>query len=93
MVIEVVSDREGGEDTEKLQAYAEIGVCDYAIFDPDRLLSPELLRFVSSRHRSSRFVHDPRAAACVPPFPPAVAPASIELYPHTHSCRLLFAVL
>src|SRR5271157_4696211 len=40
VVIEVVSNREGGEDTEKLEAYAEIGVCDYAIFDPDRMLSP-----------------------------------------------------
>ncbi len=44
VVIEVVSNREGGEDTEKLAAYAEIRVCDYAIFDPDRLLGPELLR-------------------------------------------------
>ncbi len=44
VVIEVVSNREGDEDTKKLEAYAEIGVSDYAIFDPDRLLSPELLR-------------------------------------------------
>ncbi len=44
VVIEVVSNREVGEDREKLEAYAEVGVSDYAIFDPDRLLSPELLR-------------------------------------------------
>ena len=44
VVIEVVSNREGGEDTEKLDVYAEVGVRDYAIFDPDRLLGPELLR-------------------------------------------------
>ena len=44
VVIEVVSNREGGEDTDKLAAYAEVGVRDYAIFDPDRLLGPELLR-------------------------------------------------
>jgi len=44
VVIEIVSNREGGEDTEKLETYAEIGVRYYAIFDPDRLLSPELLR-------------------------------------------------
>jgi Uma2 family endonuclease len=44
VVIEVVSNREGGEDTAKLAAYARIHVGYYAIFDPDRLLSPELLR-------------------------------------------------
>ena len=44
VVIEVVSNREGGEDTEKLEIYAEIGVRDYAIFDPDRWLSPDVLR-------------------------------------------------
>ena len=44
VVIEVVSNREGGEDTGKLEVYAEVGVRDYAIFDPDRLLGPELLR-------------------------------------------------
>jgi hypothetical protein len=44
VVIEVVSNREGGEDREKLDAYAEIGVRYYAIFDPDRLLGPEMLR-------------------------------------------------
>jgi hypothetical protein len=44
VVIEVVSNREGGEDTAKLDLYAEIGVGNYGIYDPDRLLSAELLR-------------------------------------------------
>jgi hypothetical protein len=44
VVIEVVSNREGGEDAEKLELYAEIGVRDYAIYDPDNLLGSGLLR-------------------------------------------------
>jgi Uma2 family endonuclease len=44
VVIEVVSNREGGEDTEKFAAYARIGIRFYVILDPDRLLGPDLLR-------------------------------------------------
>ena len=44
VVIEVVSNREGGEDGEKLVKYAEIGVRYYVIFDPDLLLGDEILR-------------------------------------------------
>jgi len=44
VVIEVVSNREGGEDTEKLAAYARIGVRYYAIFDPAKLLADQELR-------------------------------------------------
>ena len=44
VVIEVVSNREGGEDSEKLAAYARVAVRYYVIFDPERLLSPEVLR-------------------------------------------------
>ncbi len=44
VVIEVVSNREGGEDAEKLVGYAQFGVRYYVIFDPDRLLSNETLR-------------------------------------------------
>jgi hypothetical protein len=43
-VVEVVSNREGGEDTIKLATYARIGVTYYAIFDPFRSLSDEPLR-------------------------------------------------
>jgi Uma2 family endonuclease len=43
-VIEVVSNREGGEDAKKLEIYARIGVRYYAIYDPDLFLSDEVLR-------------------------------------------------
>jgi hypothetical protein len=43
-VVEVVSNREGGEDTTKLATYARIGITYYAILDPFRCLSDELLR-------------------------------------------------
>lgn len=44
VVIEVVSNREGGEDTHKLAANARGRVPCYVIFDPDRLLKAEVLR-------------------------------------------------
>jgi Uma2 family endonuclease len=44
VVIEVVSNTEGGEDTVKLAGYARAGVRYYVIFDPFRLLSDEVLR-------------------------------------------------
>ncbi len=44
VVMEVVSNLEGGEDSEKLAAYARIAVRNYVIFDPDTLLGPEVLR-------------------------------------------------
>ncbi len=44
VVVELVSDRRGGEDTTKLLKYAEIGVSYYVIFDPDKHLSDDGLR-------------------------------------------------
>jgi Uma2 family endonuclease len=44
LVVEVVSNRKGGEDSNKLALYAEIGIRYYVIFDPDRELSDERLR-------------------------------------------------
>ena len=44
VVIEIVSNRKGGEDTDKLATYAEIGIRYYVIYDPDRLLGAEELR-------------------------------------------------
>ena len=43
-VIEVVSNKEGGEDTKKVAGYARIGVRYYVIYDPERLLSEQVLR-------------------------------------------------
>lgn len=51
VVIEIVSNRIGGEDTEKLQGYARIGIPYYAIFDPDCELSHEVLRVYRSNGR------------------------------------------
>ncbi len=44
VVIEIVSNREGGEDSAKLAAYARIGVTYYVIFDPDEELRSAVLR-------------------------------------------------
>lgn len=45
VVIEIVSNNEGGEDTSKKRKYAELGILYYAIFDPFHELSEETLRF------------------------------------------------
>lgn len=44
VVIEVVSNREGGEDDRKRTIYARIGVAYYAIFDPEQHLGDKVLR-------------------------------------------------
>ena len=44
VVIEIVSNDEGGEDTTKLQIYEDIGVKNYVIFDPLQRLNDETLR-------------------------------------------------
>ncbi len=44
VVIEVVSNRQGGEETEKYAIYAQIKVPYYVIYDPQRLLSQRPLR-------------------------------------------------
>ncbi len=43
-VIEVVSNKEGGEDSIKLKGYAQIGIPHYVILDPDRRLDSRILR-------------------------------------------------
>ncbi len=44
VAIEIVSNREGGEDTEKLAIYFRIGVPYYVIFDPEKELGGGVLR-------------------------------------------------
>jgi Uma2 family endonuclease len=44
VVVEVVSNREGGEDTDNLDTYAQAGARYYVIFDPETLLGSEMLR-------------------------------------------------
>ena len=43
-VIEVVSNKDGGEDSIKLKGYAQIGIPHYVIFDPDRCIDDRILR-------------------------------------------------
>ncbi len=44
VAIEVVSNREGGEDTKKLERYANSRIASYVIYDPELHLSKEPLR-------------------------------------------------
>jgi Uma2 family endonuclease len=44
VIIEIVSDRMGGEDVYKKNLYADLGVAYYAIFDPDHYLSEDTLQ-------------------------------------------------
>ena len=44
VVVEIVSNKEGGELDHKLKAYARKGIYYYVIFDPMRLLSEDVLR-------------------------------------------------
>ncbi len=44
VVVEIVSDRRGGEDTHKLRRYARLRVLYYVIYDPRNLLGQGVLR-------------------------------------------------
>jgi len=44
VVVEVVSNRKGGEDSDKLAAYARVRIPYYVIYDPDKLLGDRTLR-------------------------------------------------
>jgi Uma2 family endonuclease len=44
VVIEIVSNDEGGEDSDKLEDYARVGVGYYVIFDPEDVLGGGVLR-------------------------------------------------
>jgi Uma2 family endonuclease len=59
VVVEVVSNREGGEDSDKLAGYARIGVRYYVIFDPDGLLSDRPLRAYCLEARGYREITEP----------------------------------
>lgn len=58
LILEVVSDRRGGEDGYKLRAYARMGVSFYVIYDPDDLLGGGVLRAFAI-HRQSYEPFDP----------------------------------
>jgi len=52
VVIEVVSDRTGGELTHKLRDYARFGIPYYVVFDPLQRLGEEVLRVFELRGRT-----------------------------------------
>lgn len=58
-VVEVVSNREGGEDSDKLAGYAQIGVCYYVIYDPEDLLGGGTLRGYKLDGRRYRQLAEP----------------------------------
>jgi Uma2 family endonuclease len=51
-VVEIVSNREGGETDRKRTRYAQLGIGYYIIFDPQRLLGDERLRCNELRGRT-----------------------------------------
>jgi Uma2 family endonuclease len=61
LVVEIVSNREGGEDGEKKQQYARMRVPYYVIYDPQQQLMPEVLTvyrlngFAYERKTDARF--------------------------------------
>ncbi len=59
VVVEVVSNREGGENSDKLTGYARIGICYYVIYDPDAWLSADPLRAFKLDGRKYRPLAEP----------------------------------
>lgn len=59
VVVEIVSDRRGGEADVKMRAYARIGVVFYVIYDPDDLLEGGVLRAFTLNRRRYEAI-DPR---------------------------------
>lgn len=59
VVVEVVSNRKGGEDSAKLRGYAGTRVPYYVIFDPDALLGDEVLRAYELQRLKYRLLEDP----------------------------------
>ncbi len=51
-VIEIVSDKEGGETTDKMLKYAQIGILYYAIYDPWQEVQAEPLRVFVLRDKT-----------------------------------------
>jgi Uma2 family endonuclease len=59
VVIEIVSNRRGREDSDKLEGYAQIRVPYYAILDPECMLSGEVLRVFELQRFAYRPLEDP----------------------------------
>ena len=59
VIVEIVSNRRGGEDTDMLRGYAQIRVPYYAIYDPEGVLSDEVLRVFEFHRFTYRRLDDP----------------------------------
>ncbi len=59
VVIEIVSNREGGEDSNKLRDYAKMGVSYYAIFDPEHYLRQGVLRCYALHEGHYQLLEEP----------------------------------
>jgi Uma2 family endonuclease len=64
VVIEIVSNKEGGEDTRKLELYADVRVSNYVIYDPESHLSDQTLRVF--RLNGNHLVEDSNAPILFP---------------------------
>lgn len=59
VAFEIVSNREGGEDTDKFAIYARIGVPYYVIYDPRNLLRQGTLRVFQRQGGTYRLLEEP----------------------------------
>jgi hypothetical protein len=59
VVVEIVSRRDGGEDTTKLQSYAQLSIPYYVILDPDDQLGGGVLRAYQLRGRTYQLLSSP----------------------------------
>ncbi len=59
VLVEIVSNREGGELSRKLDAYAEIGVLYYVVYDPQRYLSEEISQVFVLRDGEYQLLEQP----------------------------------
>lgn len=62
LVLEIVSNTEGGEDTEKKQSYARMGIVYYVIYDPLLQIMPQTLTL----YRLQEFTYEKQSEARFP---------------------------
>ncbi len=63
VVVEIVSDRRGGEEDHKMKEYAWLRVWYYIIYDPDKYLGQEVLRVYTLGPAGYRLVLDNRLSS------------------------------
>lgn len=57
VVVEIVSNKKGNEDSTKLQLYSQIGVPYYVIFDSQKILSQDVLRVYKRDNTTQSYRH------------------------------------